>query len=216
MRSRSDPKGEQPHGLDERTHRLLLDAAGEVLARDPSASLASVALAARLGRSTLYRYFPTRAQLIHALAMDAVSATGAAIERSRLHDGTFEEALARAIAEFIPMGDRFHFLLSQPELVNDAAFRDADRIVTQPLFQLVERGRAAGALRADLPRWWTLRALEALVYAAWAGIREGDLARREAPLVVVETLLAGVRSPRATQPRSAVRRDPVRRRGKNL
>lgn len=214
MRAHSEPATPPRAGYDERTQRLLLDAAGEVLARDPSASLASVAMAARLGRSTLYRYFPTRAQLIHALAMDAVAATAAAIERSELDKGAFEEALARAVAEFIPMGDRFHFLLSQPELVNDAAFRDADRVVTQPLCQLVERGRAAGALRADLPRWWTLRALEALVYAAWAGIREGDLARREAPLVVVETLLAGVARSTATPARIADPPGRMRRRGK--
>ena len=50
-----------------RTRRAILDAAVGALARDASASLAEVASAAGVGRTTVHRYFPERADLLRAL-----------------------------------------------------------------------------------------------------------------------------------------------------
>jgi serine phosphatase RsbU (regulator of sigma subunit) len=49
-----------------RTRRRILDAARVRLAQDPRATMADVAAAARIGRSTLHRHFPTRLDLVRA------------------------------------------------------------------------------------------------------------------------------------------------------
>ena len=49
------------------TAAALLDAAVEVLVADPSASLAEVAEAAGIGRTTLHKHYPTRDHLLRAV-----------------------------------------------------------------------------------------------------------------------------------------------------
>lgn len=65
----------------------IIDAAVSVFARDPYASMADVADAAQIGRATLYRHFPTRAQLL-----DAAVVADRVIERA-------EEAVSAALAD---------------------------------------------------------------------------------------------------------------------
>ena len=54
-------------GARGRTRKAILDAAIGVLATDPAASLGQIADAADVGRTTLHRYFPERADLLTAL-----------------------------------------------------------------------------------------------------------------------------------------------------
>ena len=55
----SRPRSQQPAAP-----QGLLNAAGAVLARNPGAANAEIAVKAGLGRATLYRSFPTRQDLI--------------------------------------------------------------------------------------------------------------------------------------------------------
>ena len=58
-------------GTRGRTRKAILDAAIRVLAADPSASLGQIADAADVGRTTLHRYFPDRAELLAAVMQEA-------------------------------------------------------------------------------------------------------------------------------------------------
>ena len=62
----------------------------------------------------------------------------------------------------------------------------------QPLLRLVQRGQQDGTLRRDLPAWWVVSSLSAAVYGAWDAIAYGQLAPREAPALVSETMLYGL------------------------
>lgn len=50
-----------------RTRRAILDAAHELLARDPEVSHAEIARAAGVGRASVYRHFPERQDIVVAL-----------------------------------------------------------------------------------------------------------------------------------------------------
>jgi AcrR family transcriptional regulator len=56
----------------ERTRRLLLDAAGALLGSGAIPSVAEVALRSGVSRATAYRYFPTRSKLISAVVADSL------------------------------------------------------------------------------------------------------------------------------------------------
>ena len=51
-----------------RTREAILDAAAAALSRDHRATVQEIAEAAGVGRSTIYRYFPTRGELEQALS----------------------------------------------------------------------------------------------------------------------------------------------------
>ncbi len=121
-----------------------------------------------------------------------MDATREAYAAARLDDGPPIDALARLIHELVALGDRFAFLLREPALVGDPAADAAERELATPIVALIERGRASGAFRDDLPAAWVLEVLMAAIYAAWAAIARGVLARAEAPAAVTRTVLDGV------------------------
>ena len=72
----------------------LLGAAGAVLARNPGAAMAEIAALAGVGRATLYRHFPTREDLIRALALESLRQSDEAAKRIPIERSSAERVLA--------------------------------------------------------------------------------------------------------------------------
>lgn len=176
---------------------MLLEVAAEVFSANAAASLADVAAAAGVGRTTLHNRFPTREALLLAVAHDALDKCAAVIEDARLNEveATPEEvraALSRLIEGLIPLGPRVEFLLRQPELDMDKELAARTHQLDQPLEEFVERAQQSGALRRGIPPWWAVSTLYALTYAAWEAITAGHLAPRDAAPLVLNTTLTGI------------------------
>jgi AcrR family transcriptional regulator len=171
----------------------LLTAATQVLLRQPTASLADIAAATGISRTTLHSRFPTRQALLVGLAQAAMDLVEKAYVEARLDDGDVPASLRRVAELMMPLGERVGFLTRErsldvePELT--ARYAELDR----PLVEFVTRAQQAGVLRADLPAWWVVAALTSAVLAAWEAIADGWLAPRDAPDVVLRTVLDGVR-----------------------
>lgn len=170
----------------------LLDTAVGVLLRTPAASLGEVAAAAGVSRTTLHSRWPTRQALLVALAHDALDRLERAYALARLNEGSVRDALGRVITETLPLGPRVAFLLRERSLDVEADLNHRYETVDQPLLDLVERGQRDGALRTDLPAWWLTSALVSMTYAAWEAIADGRLAPRDAPDMVLTSVLDGV------------------------
>jgi AcrR family transcriptional regulator len=169
----------------------LLDAAGELLAINPTASLADIAAHAGIGKATLHRYFASRDDLIRALAMRSLMLVEAAIIVARLDEGSFTDAFRRLVEGLIPLADKFYFLLSEPIANYDPQLAEAEIKIGLPVERLVERGQQSGELRADLPQKWILHVLDYLLYATWHAVYKGEIAKNDAPALVMTTLLQG-------------------------
>ncbi len=166
----------------------LLHTATSVLLRDPTASLGDVAKAAGVGRTTLHKRFPTRSDLIHALATEALDLVDAAI--SSVDTGS-DAAIEQLIAKLVPLGPRVEFLLRFPNLRDDERLSTRLTIMDQPVIDLIVRLQGT-RLRADLPAWWITQMLYAGIYSAWEGIAAGRLAPLDAPGLVLTTFYQGV------------------------
>jgi AcrR family transcriptional regulator len=169
----------------------LLRAAASVWAADPSAPLETVAAAAGVGRATLHRHFPTRVDLMRAAALDGLAALADAVEMVTAAATSPGATLDALIEALVPFGDRLHFLLVTQELLGDAALQRAEAQIDGPVRRVLDEAAAAGELRSDAPSAWRFRALEALLYASWTAVAEGDVARRDAPRLVREAFRRG-------------------------
>jgi len=172
--------------------RGILESAARLLVVDRGASLGRIADAAGVGRTTLHRHFRSREALIRAIAMDAVEECEVAIREARLEEGSAREATGRLFEALIPVGERYHFLLAEAQLDEDPALSEAEERISGPIRDLIERGKEDGTFRADVPTAWALNAMGALLFAAWEGVRDGELAPRETPVLVTETLFSGL------------------------
>jgi AcrR family transcriptional regulator len=171
--------------------RTVLDVATTVLLSSPHASLSEVAAAAGVSRTTLHSWFPTRQALLIALAQEAMDLVEDAFREARLDDGPARDALARAVTLTVPLGSRIEFLLRERSLDDDPQVTARYAALDEPLKRTVERGQRDGDLRADLPSWWLVTALNSAVYAAWETIADGRLAPRDAPRLVMTTVVDG-------------------------
>jgi hypothetical protein len=58
----------------------------------------------------------------------------------------------------------------------------------QAIGSVLERGRADGAFRTDLPASWLVTACIALVHACADGVRAGSIAERDAPAILATSV----------------------------
>jgi AcrR family transcriptional regulator len=181
-----------------RNVQRILDTASRVLADDQGAGMAEVATEAGLARATLYRHFPTRADLVAAIRGRAYDEAGAAIAACRLEEGPVTDALRRLVDGLIAVGDRYRFLQNEAE-TRPEEDRKREEELSQPVFAMILRGQRSGELAADVNPRWVTRTLEALIRSALRGITERELTQAEASELVWRTTLRGVGGPEASQ-----------------
>ncbi|MCU0479791.1 MAG: TetR/AcrR family transcriptional regulator [Anaerolineae bacterium] len=170
----------------------ILDAATELLATKPTASLAEIATHARIGKATLHRYFPTREALLIELAYRALNLVSEVIQTCRLDQDPAPVALARLAEALVPHGDKWYFLLNEHFWDVNPDLAQAEETVQAPILALIERGQAEGTLRRDISATWIIYLLDFTMFAAWQAIFDGSIARRDAPRLMIEGLLGGI------------------------
>lgn len=136
-----------------RNRAALLDAAADVLAVDPEASLSEVATRAGLGRATLYRHFESRDALRAAIRAEALVRASSALAGAGLPDCDTREGIRRAAAVLVPLGVRFRILLTEGS-DTDPDFLAARNEALEPLWGVLARGVENGELSRSANIAW--------------------------------------------------------------
>jgi AcrR family transcriptional regulator len=173
------------------TRDIVLNAAARVLSHNQGASLSEIADAAGVGRATLYRYFPTREELIRELSIQALDETDAATA-STLSAGSAEEYLRDLTNALVPLGDKFHFLMTNRSAHKDEVVRDRYVRQLEQVEETVEWLKDEGVYAADIPTAWAVSVIDMLIYTAWQAVHEGRIARNEVADLLMRTLLTGL------------------------
>lgn len=175
----------------ERTRRAILDAAVATFAKSPNASLTEVAEKARVGRTTLHRYFPERTDLITAVGRLTEQAVADATKRARLDEGTGLDAVLRLCQEYFELSDVLTVLFFTTGVYDEATscMSDDDAIA------VVERGREDGSLDTALDAAWILNMMWALLYAAVDHVNRGSAGRMHTQTQALTSLRKAISSP---------------------
>ena len=175
-----------------RTRGAILAAAASVLARDRAATLPDIAEAAGVGRTTLHRYFPDRESLIEAAVEDSIQAIYQSVAEAALHQGPSMDAMRRAVAAMVAVGDRLMFVFGDPRLLQ--GYRAPDGVVppSDPVLDLIERGQAEGAFDPEVSASWIQHVLWVLVYRGCEDADSGELSRHGITATVIRTLENGI------------------------
>ncbi|MFD5568344.1 TetR/AcrR family transcriptional regulator [Streptomyces cadmiisoli] len=180
-------------GTRGRTRRAILDAAASVLARDRRATLAEIARAADVGRSTLHRYFPDRDQLVRAATEDALELIDRAVHDAATDQGPPADAMRRLATALVDTGDRMIFAFGDTSLLAELESQGDDGDATERrVLDLIERGQADGTFDSGVGAQWIMQVLWALVYAGAESAQQGTLPRPGVTAHVIRTLEGGV------------------------
>ncbi|SKC66699.1 TetR/AcrR family transcriptional regulator [Krasilnikoviella flava] len=170
----------------------IVAAATRVLATDPDASINEIARAAGVGRVTLYGHFDSRATLVREVVDRAIAQTDASLAEVDL-DGDPREALARMLEATWHLTHRFGALVvAGSQVLPPEEMRRAHDGPMARARDVLERGRAAGEFRADMPVEWQLSVFQAILHGASAAVHRGEITADDAPALVRDTTLAAL------------------------
>lgn len=172
-----------------RVKRPLLDAVAEVLVTDPGASLAEVAEAVGISRTTLHNHYATREHLLRAVGNRVIDLWEQAIDKVEDEpDGGL-----RAITELVlPLCPQLAFLWRNPTFDKLPDMADRWLVAETRGLEVLKRARKHGVIVATVPDWWLLGTFYSLLYTASEMVTTGRLAPRDAPDLVLSTYLNGI------------------------
>lgn len=169
----------------DRTRRAILDAAALEIALNPNATMAQVAQAARMARSTVHRYFPERISMLDALRQRADEEVYGAYAQV---DGMEGEARAQLMRLTHAYFERAELLIAAYVSLSPADKLAASGASDANTLRLVERGQADGSIDSKLHPVWVEKALWGLLYASWITTVNGSVNRLDALNVLLESL----------------------------
>jgi AcrR family transcriptional regulator len=165
--------------------------AAEVLVADPAASLAEVAEAAGIGRTTLHKHYATRDDLLRAVGHRVIDLWEQAADHVDGGDDA-DGGLGALAATMIPIGPQLAFLWRTPIFDHDSELEKRWLVVEERVKTVLRRARDLGVLGAGVPDWWLLQMLYSVTYMAAESVRGGRLAPLDAPGLAVGTFLRGL------------------------
>lgn len=151
-----------------------------------------IASAAGVSRATLYRYFPSREALLHAMATTSVEELAGRIADANLEGIPVEQAVARLARGFIAIGNRYTALTSGGYQRTDE-HPDAEALLTEPVRAPFRRGIADGSLRGDLSAEMLSNLFSGLIKGALEMTAGGGVGTEEASAAVIAVFLEGAR-----------------------
>lgn len=174
-----------------RAARPLLDIAATVLVSDPAASLAEVAEAAGIGRTTLHKHYSTRDDLLRAVGHRAIDLWEQAVGAVATVTGD-DAGLRDLIAAMIPNGPQLAFLWRTPAFDHDDEIQARWRAAEARCLAVLKQAQDRGMLSTAAADWWLLQTFYALIYTAAESVQAGRLAPSDAPALVLSTYLHGI------------------------
>ncbi|MGB0388657.1 MAG: TetR/AcrR family transcriptional regulator [Ardenticatenaceae bacterium] len=161
------------------SEKAIIEASIHTLLVNPSAGMSQIAVAAGVGRATLYRHFESRDALIQKLAFVCVEELEDATESLQHLSG--RAAIEAEIDLTMPLADRFHFLMSLWHIAADNEVMK--RICQEELDELatvIDQAKEAGEIALELPTVWLVSFYDSTLRVAWSLIASGDVTPDEA------------------------------------
>lgn len=178
-------------GIKLSSRDAIIEAAFQVFNRQPTATLADVAVHAGVGRATLHRHFTSRANLMVALAHVAMEELSQAVEASTAIATSHGHGLRLALEAVIPLAERQGFLAQEP-VDQDPTIAEALARQKAETCQTIDAAKVEGVFAKAVPTAWIAEAYDALIYAAWATVRSGEATPRQAADLAWHTLTNGL------------------------
>jgi AcrR family transcriptional regulator len=177
----------------DRTAGAILDAAAHVLSEHGSSntSMADVAEAAGVSRATLYRYFPDRESLLHALAAQALAEAATRLADAGLEHAPVDEAIERIVRAIVAVGDRYAVIVREQVKFEPA---EAKRCLGAPMRAVFERGVESGLIRDDISVEVLLELFGGALQAAIKLTQRGELGLEDASAATAAVFLDGARA----------------------
>lgn len=177
-----------------RSRKALMEAGINTLLLNSDASMSEIAERAGVGRATLYRHFSTREQLILAIALESLEETDKACAHIHEQKLNGRAAIEEVFYSIMPLADRFHFLLSLWNVVDNN--KQLKQIYDRQLAQLENRIKEAKqekTIKKSIPNDWLVVVIDNLIYSGWLCVNQNQMTPKQVAKLSINTFFDGVR-----------------------
>jgi AcrR family transcriptional regulator len=166
----------------QRNIAVILDAAVDLLAERPGATMSEIATAAGVARQTVYAHYDSREALLSSVAERAMTQAVAAIDAAEPQGGPPDEALERLIPAWWETVERHARVLEAlgAAFPDDEAIHALHRPILERLERLIRRGRRAGVFDREAPVAWMSAAFLGLMHTAAEEVAMGRISASDA------------------------------------
>jgi AcrR family transcriptional regulator len=180
--------------MAEITRDRIVKQAIDCLAKNPHASLEEIAIAAGVGRATIYRYFKSRNDLNVTLKTTAGEKLQSAVVPILEKKIPAREKFIQMVEKLIPLGASLNVssYFNLPFKEENPRVRELYRKHMDQTGGLCRQLKNEGVVDPDLPLAWLVTCLDRLVFGAWETVQNGDIAPNAAPGLVIRTFFTGM------------------------
>lgn len=174
-----------------RNREAVIDSAIELLGRDPGASMAEIAAASKVGRTTVYRHFTNREDLLVAIFGKVIEESHIVTLAVTAEATSAEDMLRRLAPRMVEIGLRFRFLHSYRN-VGQQTISDSKQVPDDPVRLYLDEAQQRGEVRPELPSQWIASIIQALAIAALDDLYLGHTDQVTASDLLADTLVAAL------------------------
>jgi len=150
-----------------------------------------IADASSVGRTTVYRHFPRREDLLRALFEHVVVEAQTSLSETASRSAPAEEVLNDLGGALVAFGMRFRFLHAHRAL-GEQAFSESMEVPEDPVRQFLVGAIERGELRPGINLHWAQSVIQSLAIAAMDELISGRVDADEAAAMLGETLVAAL------------------------
>lgn len=172
----------------QRNREAVIDAALDLLARNPSASMQTIAERSGVGRTTVYRHFPTRVDLVRALFERVIEESREVTTRVIDPDAPADAVLRALGPALIGIGQRFQYLQGMRQM-GDEVIAESTLNPNDPVRHFVTVAIRRGEIRAGLPLQWILTMISSITTGTLIEVHAGRLGAAAAGEILGETFV---------------------------
>ena len=192
----------------DRTRQAIVAGAIETWAENRAATLAQIAAAVGMGRSTVHRYFPDRDELLAAVDQECRRRFILATERARPGEGRGLEACHRLCEEYLGLGPVLGLIFADNALVDPDSWSTSHPAADDrpdgaepgdgdPFVEAVVRGQQDRSVDPRLPAGWAVTVLWMLLGAASLYFTAEHAPRRDVSTLLTRAVAGAVGTPPA-------------------
>ena len=172
-----------------RNREAVLEAGLAILSSDPTQSMQEIADASGLGRTTVYRHFSDREELLDAVLDKVIRETWVKTGAVPVDNRDPEEVIRDFAAIVLDTCFLYGPLIAHRSANSEAI--EASRDTTEsPIRAYLEDSAERGLIRSDMPVRWLLTVVQAVPMQALDEVRDGQLTKAEAHPLVADTLVS--------------------------
>lgn len=170
----------------------LAESVARVIGENPGASMAEIARAAGVSRTTLHRAYGDRQSMVEIVAAKVLADCSELFDRAGIDSAAPEEAFVALTDSVVTLGLAYTVLFGEPQVYRTPGLVKQIEAQDDRLERFFARGQESGYFRADVSPRWLWITVGSLAVGVGYAIQEGHVGAREAPRLTRETLGAGI------------------------